>query len=628
MAANPHCLGQKRRLVSALIAGSGKAKLQTAQQERKLGVLGWLLVAPVLGLMSACSSAVGDTAGATGAAAQTATAAKKTAATIADPLTAFKVGTNVNTINWWDGSRPFENLIYGTGWTMQNTNPWGGGEDLPPGSLDANGWVKSVPTGYRVGRGLSVPAAGGDFICRYQGNGQLTVQGPVSNVSYSAGATRFTIASTYPNPQSVSLYYYVDPTNYIRNIDCRETNAPTTAVFAPEFLTAMNGFKVVRFMKWQSATESNRPVTWATRNKPGDGDYNGNDGVPVEVMVDAANQLNADAWFTVPWNADDDYITRFATYVRDNLASGHVAYVETSNEVWNGGYPVYTQAKNEAIAEKLPSAVTPGAIADGPGERYAERTRQVMQIWSTVFSGQMNRLVRVAAFQHVAPYWTNALVKYQNLYQSIDAIATAPYFGYDLNDSMTADQILAALPGKANDALNFAQQQKSIAQSYGLRYITYEAGQHIVLPNNVPLLAQVERDSRMADVYNQFISSWQSQIGDTLTLFALTGAPARYGSWGALEYNGQPLTQAPKMRAIQPFLGIATATNTTQVCPDGSVIPSTSTCPAPTPTTQVCPDGSVIPITSTCPAPTSGGTTGGKKRGGGKGGGKGGTAVA
>lgn len=42
------------------------------------------------------------------------------------------------------------------------------------------------------------------------------------------------------------------------------------------------------------------------------------------------------------------------------------------------------------------------------------------------------------------------------------------------------------------------------------------------------------------------------------------------------------------------------STPSTQTCPDGSVIPVTSTCP---PATKICPDGSVIPITSTCPEP-------------------------
>ncbi len=43
----------------------------------------------------------------------------------------------------------------------------------------------------------------------------------------------------------------------------------------------------------------------------------------------------------------------------------------------------------------------------------------------------------------------------------------------------------------------------------------------------------------------------------------------------------------------------------TQTCPDGTVIPTTQTCPAPvpppSPTTQVCPDGSIIPTTQVCP---------------------------
>src|SRR5207302_2019844 len=106
------------------------------------------------------------------------------------------------------------------------TAPWGGYEDVPTSSIDGNGWVKSVPAGYRVIRNLSVPVSGGNFICRYQGNGTLNVSGSaVSNAVTAAGATRFTLAATYPNLQPALLTYTVDPANYIRNIDCRETTA-------------------------------------------------------------------------------------------------------------------------------------------------------------------------------------------------------------------------------------------------------------------------------------------------------------------------------------------------------------------------------------------------------------------
>ena len=82
----------------------------------------------------------------------------------ATPSAALKLGVNVNTLFSWDGSRPFMNLLYGSSWSMQNTAPWGSWEDVPATSLDGNGWVKSIPAGYQVVRGLSVPLAGGDII--------------------------------------------------------------------------------------------------------------------------------------------------------------------------------------------------------------------------------------------------------------------------------------------------------------------------------------------------------------------------------------------------------------------------------------------------------------------------------
>ena len=46
----------------------------------------------------------------------------------------------------------------------------------------------------------------------------------------------------------------------------------------------------------------------------------------------------------------------------------------------------------------------------------------------------------------------------------------------------------------------------------------------------------------------------QSQVGDTLTLFALSGPVSQYGSWGISEYVGQPVANAPKAKAVQSFL--------------------------------------------------------------------------
>jgi hypothetical protein len=611
-----------------------------------MGSLKALSAAPVFCLLAACGSASGTSNNTTANAPVTANAVSQT--TVSTDPTAFKLGAVLSGFQYYSGSRPFMNLIYGSGWQMASTS---GAVSLPPEYLDANGWVKSLPTGYRVMRVLSIPLNGGNFICRFQGNGQLGVGGStVSNVVMGAGQTTFTIATSYPNPAYSYLSYQVDPTNYIRNIDCREAAASTTAAFSPEYLSTLNGFKVARFVKWMPSVESNSgiktafpqpTITWATRNKPGDGDYTGNDGVPVEVMVDLANQAGASPWFNIPWNADDDYITRFATYVRDNLAPGSQVYVETSNEVWNWVYPVTTQAAAEGAAEGLP-----GNQFSQVTERYSEKTQHVMQIWSNVFAGQMNRLVRVYAFQNAQPYYGDLGLKYNNTYQYVDAFATAPYWAFSQNEytGQSLDDIMnTILPGKITETLGLAAQNKAIAQKYGLRYVTYEAGQHVVLPNNLDLMKQIERDPRMYDLYKSYISQWQSQFGDLMTQFALNATISQYGGWGLVEYIGQPISQSttPKMQAVKEFLGTTVASDTTtstttpgtQVCPDGSVISATSTCPtAPTTSTQVCSDGSVIPLTSTCPAPTTTTTTptSGKKNGATKGGGsgKGRTATA
>jgi hypothetical protein len=503
------------------------------------------LVAATIALTAGCGGSSG------GSASQTTAPTNGTTTTVAPPA-AMKLGVNLDTIAYWDGSRPFENLLYGGSWQMVAT---GAAEDVPPEDLDANGWVKTLPAGYQAQRPLSVPAATGDFVCRFQGSGLINVGGPVSNISMAPGVTKFSVTATYPNEQLVYLKYQIDAADYIRNIDCREASASTAAVFAPEFLATLSGFKTIRFVKWTPSVEANTAnVTWGTRNKPGDGDYQHNDGVPVELMVELANDAGASPWFNVPWNADDDYVTRFATYVRDHLGADKQVYVETGNEVWNGSYPVFAQAAAEAAAESL----DPGAAQfQQVAERYAEKTQHIMQIWSSVFAGQANRLVRVAAFQNVSPFYGDVMLKYRDTYKSVDAYATAPYWAFMPGDysGQTLDQILTtALPAKIEETLGFAVQSKQLASKYGLRYMTYEGGQHVVLPNNVDLLKQIERDPRMADLYNSYLTKWQAQVGDPLTLFALTGPISSSGAWGLVEYNGQPLSDAPKMRAVRTFL--------------------------------------------------------------------------
>jgi hypothetical protein len=552
-----------------------------------------LLAAPLLCILAACSAASGNSDSANAGGPVTTNGTAVAAAPTTTTTSSANLGMNLASIDYWNGSRPFSNLIYGSAFSM--AVPGAAPQDIPAQYFDPSGWVKALPTGYKAIKVLSIPVASADITCTFVGNGTINVIGPVSNVVQGTGKTTFHYTSSYPSVQWATLIFDVDPTNYIKNIDCRETGSSTTTDLDPTFVNAVKGYKIIRFLGWMPSTIDNSgnqapfptpTITWATRNKPGYGDYTGHDGVPVEVMVELANQAGVDPWFSLPWNADDDYITQFATYVRDNLAAGRKVYVENSNEVWNWGFNVSHQAANEGAAENLPSS--DGGAYQQAMERYAEKTAHVMGIWSTVFAGQTNRLVRVGAFQNASPYWVDHTMAYNNFANSVDAVATAPYWAFMQSDytGQSLDDIMnTILPAQITQTLGLAAQNKQTATKYGKRYITYEGGQHVVLPNNIPLLTQIEQDSRMYGLYKSYITGWNSQAGgDDLVLTDLAGPINGSGAWGLTGWVGQSvsLSATPKMQAVIEFLGLSTTTASTatyQTCPDGSVILSTSTCP-------------------------------------------------
>jgi hypothetical protein len=177
---------------------------------------------------------------------------------------------------------------------------------------------------------------------------------------------------------------------------------------------------------------------------------------------------------------------------------------------------------------------------------------EVMQIWERVFADNPKRLVRVVATQHVVPAAAEIVLGYPGLSEHVDALATAPYFGLDMQaDGVTHDlgEIFRRLNLAADTSIIQARANRAVALKYGKRYLAYEAGQHVVLPADVPLLQQIERDPRMYETYRRYIAAWRTQVGDALTLYATTGGIGPGGAWGMAEHSGQSPNDAPKLRA-------------------------------------------------------------------------------
>lgn len=455
------------------------------------------------------------------------------------------IGMNVPEIRYYGSSIPFANLAIGTDWTDSAWHP------LSEAHQDRTGIVRSLPADNVALRFLLIPATGPEGIeirCTFTGSGTLSLAGGGQTVATTANSLRFRIAN--PRGQHTAPWLVlkdVDPRRPLRDLDCRETHLSRSVRFRPEFLATLHGYGVIRFMDWQNAN-ANTAVGWRDRHTPAS-IRTDRDGVAVEDMLALVRTLHASPWFVMPWNADDDYIARFARLVRDTLPAGLPVYVEVGNEVWNTGFPVGRQAIAEGMARGLSAQEREAGI-----RRYAERTVGVMRQWEHVFTGRPG-LVRVLATQHVAPDTAEMALAYRDTADHVDALATAPYFGAVLGGTgYTRDSTLRELAAILPVSIRQAIDNRRIARRFGKRYIGYEGGQSLVLPAEPVLLEQLQHDTAMYDLYRRYLALWQQQIGDTLCLLTSVSRPGPSGAWGLATREDEPLARAPKLRAVRDVI--------------------------------------------------------------------------
>jgi hypothetical protein len=469
-------------------------------------------------------------------------------------LRPIKVGTNVVYPAYYSNSRAFMNLAAGSSWRLVKTNnSWGAMPAdhwvtdqtfrLDPGESGAR--TLSQPTGVLLGKSV-------DIICRWQGTGSVSMIWDKVNKNTVFGDHMFRFTWVPDNGQAVSVMVNssMSSSDPIRNLDCREADASRTQLFDPTFLANVKKYNLIRFMDWQN-TNANKAATWATRTTPDSATYGGSDGVAVENMIELANQAKSNPWFTIPYNADDDYIRRFAQTVRDRLDPSLTVYVELGNEVWNYYFPVTGQAETEGLAEGLHTDRYRAMLF-----RYAEKAGHALDIWKDVFNGQSSRLVRVAATQNV-DWSVGQVLGFRDTASKIDAVATAPYFNWNANAQPIAanglDTFFTSLKGRVDENINMALKIKAVAAAKGKRYIAYEAGQHVT-GGDINTLKMVQRDKRMGQLYKYYLTRWQQEVGDNITLYMDVGGIATTGGWGLQEYLGQPLTQAPKAQTVNLYI--------------------------------------------------------------------------
>ncbi|HMT94817.1 sugar-binding protein [uncultured Thiothrix sp.] len=504
------------------------------------------------------------------------------------------LGTNTNEVLEYDSSAPFLDL-FKTSLPFREAAPF-----LTKGSVqyDRFGWPTSIAPGAQAGTRLinKLPAntiPRGYYTVLYEGQGKIEYGLDASLVEAQPGRDVILIDPGKDNEYSVKLEIKAtNPDNYIRNIHVipqggicasnpfqRVNGASQCArgdfldfernhekiIFNPDYLKFMKDYKVVRFMNMSGITRN--PIQrWADRSLVEQATWGGAEGVrgaPLEVMVELANRLHADPWFTIPHAADNDFVRRFAEYVRANLDPDLKIYIEYSNETWNGIFSQHAYMKQGGKQLNL----DPVDYVAGY-KFYSLRSVEIFNIFEQVFGGKQ-RLVRLMAGLNGNPGMTATMLSFRDAYKQTDAYAVAPYVFGDINElrrASSVNDIFRAMTNKnANHSLpkvlEAVRKQADVTRQFGVDLIAYEGGQHLIddktksddqHPNK--LFYAANRSPEMAKIYKQLLDGWKQAGGKLFVHFSSPRTYNRFGSKGTKEYITQPDKEAPKYLALTQFI--------------------------------------------------------------------------
>jgi hypothetical protein len=477
-------------------------------------------------------------------------------ATAERPNERSPLGINLFKVRPYARELAFADLLAARGRWVTGGSGAAAGESV---ALDPDGWPRALAPGQWVetpilpGFGPHLPKGG--LTARYEGNGDVEFVG--ARVA-QAQPGRVVLDLLPDAPRHALRIRSTDPQNPVRNVRLwipGATGGSASGPWNPAFLSRWEKFSVLRFMDWME-TNGSRIERWSDRPLP-DQPQGTERGVALEHMVDLANRLRADPWFCMPHRADDDYVREFARLVKARLAPGLRAWIEYSNEVWNGQFEQARYARRRGLELGL------SAKEYEAGFRFtSQRAVEVFSIWERELGGT-DRIVRVLAGQISGLRGGRELLGWKDASQRADAYAVAAYFGGRLARregerlvTLGLDGLLRELRAELAAQREMIRQNVELGRSLGLPLLAYEGGQHLRGSPRVPglsdLLIAASRSPSMGELYTVLLRQWKEAGGTLFVHFSSTSRAGDTGSWGALEWWDEPTS--PKYRALVEFI--------------------------------------------------------------------------
>jgi hypothetical protein len=478
-----------------------------------------------------------------------------------------EIGINLAAINYYATQTPSSDVF-------RSRDAWGSTDgvtwdtqlaDSVP--VDEDGYPLEVPyDGQKLRASVFQPFDGGTFTLTWKGDGDLTVLAP--GLEITSRATRSIAFSTTRSVEE-PIFVRIDRSNKADRV--RDIRLVGSASFETSFESALKGFRVLRFMDW-GATNGNPVSTWSERTTALAAQGTAR-GASIEMMIETANALHGHLWYSVPHLADDDFVERAAELIRDELASDLKVYAEYSNENWNPVFPQVAWEGQRGLVSGLNEDAAPDDDEDAQrydaGLRFSVRRAAFVHSTFRRVLGA-SRVVGVLSGQSASSTLNDHLLSYYDdarinpLGGRPDALAVAPYFGRIFTpDDGAQDLSVDALLDDTEDQIEASvaadtRANRKVANAHGVDLIAYEAGQHLLaaggLENDaafIQRLLAVNRNARMGDLYRKAHATWLENGGGLAVYYNSCEQWSKFGAWGGLEYQSQPLSKAPKMAALR-----------------------------------------------------------------------------
>jgi hypothetical protein len=472
------------------------------------------------------------------------------------------LGINLSSVSYYSSEMVFTD-IFKQSQVWQES--WDDPEQEKQGLLlDDQGWVEMLAPGQKAETLLCrveghYPA--GVYTCSYQGQGDIELDFDAQVIARKPGKILFRVDS--PSAAGIALRLKeTDIFDPVRHLQVFLPGFAEDSLFHPLFLEHWRGFAVLRFMDWMQ-TNNSEIKTWEDRPNPKMQSQASEKGVALEYMIHLANMLHADPWFCIPHRASEDFVRRFAQMVKEQLDSNLKVYIEYSNEVWNCQFDQAQYCQNLGVDLELSQDPYQAQLF-----YYSKRAVEIFQIWEEVF-GHTARLIRVLSGQFSNPWVSEQILSYNQAYRYTDALAVAPYFGQSLGSpenadyiaSTSVDYIFDACAQEISESEPTIAEQADLAESFGVKLIAYEGGQHLVGYNGgenneqlTDLFIQANQDKEMEKLYRRHLKTWYQNGGGIYAMFSSVGLYSKWGSWGLLEHHFQDGSSAPKYRACMKYV--------------------------------------------------------------------------